>query len=293
MSKLGISLVVLGLMFIAVLCATEPAEAHHNGGILPYVPNTPAIRYITQTQEVTWCTDTRANAYPDFVNQIKQVNASYAEEIGVSWRYVGIYDSEPAAYAAGCLVWHTMPDNHPCSGCAADVFYASRVAQIRYKWQLNFSSWLSTIGHEIGHIFGMHEAYDDSRFISHINTYGYWASPWNAPTVMDVGSHIPYPPRGIWGPTAADVNLICTRAVVTSWCGQQPEPEPTYYEAPDGWRFYFDSQNWHDSRDVPRFGPCNSDRLRLDLLDAHWWRPGGFYMGFDYDYGRHVTVPGC
>lgn len=62
---------------------------------------------------------------------------------------------------------------------------------------------------------------------------------------------------------------------------------------PDGTSFEPSTGRWWDQRGVARFGACNQDHLRLDLLDMHWWRIPLENLGFDYDLGLFVVVPEC
>ena len=231
-----------------------------------------AVQIKTNQMQV-WCLESTAANYPGFRSQLVETNDQYTRLVGIRHREVAWGD--PA-----CEVRHRM-DSFPCgSGAAACIYYASKPVDVFYNKFLGFSDWRSAQAHELGHgILGqLHEMYQDSG--------GQITCLYRPETEMSCG------PPYVRYPQPLDVQRGCA-IINTSWCGvQQPAP-PDYYEAPDGWRYYFATGNWHDSRDVPRFGPCNQDRLRLDLLDTHWWRPGGAYMGFDYAYGRHVTVPGC
>lgn len=176
------------------------ATAHHNSGRLPLIPDTPAVEQALTGGKLSYCFNSRAQSYPGFVAQVREVNAAFAAALGVSWHEV--------AFGPQCQVQHVMPEQHACSACAAWVYYASWPVVVEYKWQLAYVSWRSTIGHELGHVFGLHEAYDDLRGVSHILTYGTWASPWDGPTVMDVGTHVPFPPFGLIGPTDNDLRLL-------------------------------------------------------------------------------------
>ena len=68
--------------------------------------------------------------------------------------------------------------------------------------------------------------------------------------------------------------------------------EPRWY-APDGWSFEGARGWWFDPAGQARFSACNADGLRLDLLDAHWWRIPDQNLGYDYALGRFVVVPVC
>lgn len=260
-----------GLVFIVglVLIITAPANANHNE-FLPLTPGTPLMQQIIRNQEYTYCLDARASNYPNFRSQLEDVNNQYAERTGIRSREVAFGDPS-------CMLKHTMPENHGCgSGCAAWVFYANWPVVIEYKWQLGYTDWRSTHGHELGHaLLGLHEMYNDSS--------GSIGCTRRQDTVMDCGSFVRYP-------QSIDVSRGCS-IIKTGWCGR-PATEPRFI-APDGWQYEFSTGTWYDSRGVARFGPCNADMLRLDLLDGHWWRIPGQNLGFDYDYGRFVIPPAC
>lgn len=61
----------------------------------------------------------------------------------------------------------------------------------------------------------------------------------------------------------------------------------------DGWSWEPSTGNWYDNQNRARFGPCNADKLRLDLLDQHWWRIPGQNLGYDYSINQYVVVPVC
>jgi hypothetical protein len=196
---------IVGLILGFFLVLVPSVRAHHNPeGKLPLIPNTPAVQQVLREGVLNYCLDSRAANYPGFASQVEEVNAAYTETLGIRWQRVPY----GTPLTTGCQVQHDMPDTHGCSGCAAWIYYANWSVKIEYKWQLAFVSWRTTIGHELGHLFGMHEAYDDIAFASHILTKGFWASPWNGPTVMDVGTHVPFPPLGIFGPTLNDVRVM-------------------------------------------------------------------------------------
>lgn len=245
-----------GALFLLVLAALlggiNTAEAHHvPSGMLPYVPNTPTIQTLKATKgEWTFCFNSRASGYPGFVSQARETNAAYTARLGIRWREIpGSYQTAQEALSAGCNIYHEMPDTHGCDGCAAWVFYTNAVCHIQYKWQLGYVSWRSTQGHEMGHCLGLTEGYDDVNFKSHIVTYGFWASPWNGPTVMDFGTASLYPPYGVWELTAADARISCTwldpgKTFLTG-CGFQPvQVFPFWDPATERWVFA-DGRSYH------------------------------------------------
>ena len=227
------------------LIATAPVSSHHTSGKLPLVPYTWLIQTMLADGEVRWCVDNRARDWPGFVSQLYQVNDAAAEYPGIPHRQIDVdipgskslEDAKASALDAGCMILHRIPDNHGCSGCAGWIMYGDRPAVVEYKMQViaSYTDLKTTQAHEgtnCGHAMGEHEGYDDLKSVSHIVTYGYWASPWNGPTVMDVGSHFVVA-GGVWRCTENDVRLLC------SWldpggerfagCGfQEPKPPPEW-----------------------------------------------------------------
>lgn len=61
----------------------------------------------------------------------------------------------------------------------------------------------------------------------------------------------------------------------------------------DGWSWEPSTGIWYDPLNRARFGSCNADQLRLDMLDTHWWRIPGVNLGFDYSINQSVIVPVC
>lgn len=180
--------------------------AHHNpGGILPLVPNTAVIRNMWVMGEVTWCVDSRAATYPNFVTQLRQVNNAATAKARIPNRQVS-FSTNPDE----CNVQHTMPDKQFQDGVAGQIKYANWPVVVEYNWRLGYTDWRTTQGHEgtvCGHAMGLHEGYDDIKFVSHILTYNRWAYPWNAPTVMDFGTHLVIP-GGVWECQDSDVRLL-------------------------------------------------------------------------------------
>ena len=239
-----------------LLASRGIVEAHHNlGGILPLVPNTPLIRNLWQDGMVNWCVDARAATYPNFVSQLHRVNDAAYQAGGVPHQQV--------AWGSGCEVQHTMPDDLQCGGCAARIWYANWPVKVEYRWQLGYLNWDSTQAHEgtsCGHAMGEHEAYDDINFVSHLLTYGYWASPWNGPTVMDFGT-------GVWACTENDVRLM------HGWLLPKPVSGP--------WAGYKDdgrAKVWY----------CDGDTLRATRIAV---MKRDFVFG-TYWFGQHIAVVG-
>lgn len=162
----------------------EPAIGSHHVE-LPLVPDTPAIHNLWQDGEWTWCLDSRASVYPNFRSQVVATFAEYKRVLGISSR-----EAWP-----DCDIWITMPDGNFCDGCAANVSYANWPVIQRYKWSLGFVYWNGTIGHETGHVGGLHEQYID---------FGSIQCTKRTDTVMDCGSHITLPPLGVWFPQEFD-----------------------------------------------------------------------------------------
>lgn len=230
---MGLKVVLLvGLLFGI---AASHVRADHNGPWLPLIPNTPAIQNMIRDGDIKWCADDRATNYPSFISQVNDVDAAYASEFGVTFTQVG-FDSS-------CELKHVMPDVHGCgASCAAWIFYANWPAQIEYKWQLGYVDWRSTIGHEMGHLFGLHEMYKDSGSIGCDSGYQAMVNRLGFDTVMSCGTLVRYPTQrdqdrigeklwpkpkqwawpfydalgfGVyWSPEQSDVG---TRVAITTW----------------------------------------------------------------------------
>ena len=254
------------------LILTAPAQAHHNpGGILPLVPNTWLIKSVWADGEITWCVDARASAYPGFVGQLQQVNDAAYKPVRVPHRQIpGVYRTEAEALAAGCKVWHTMPDAPLPVGVAGQIHYANRPVTVEYAWRLGYRDFRTTQGHEgtvCGHAMGEHEGYDDDRFVSHFRTYGFWASPWNAPNVMDFGT-------AVWECQDSD------RALIWSWLLPKQVKEAGI-------------RNWRPATEYAYRGQlyyCGGDTLRADRVAVMGQAPDGTYFWT----GNHLPVSsGC
>lgn len=304
-------LTVVALAFLLfAICAPREADAHHTGRdcgggsqkCLPLLP-TAFVRNLWATGEMVYCLDNRAAAYPGFSNQVDEVATHIASTLGISQRRVGF--GTPST--TGCWVQLTMPDNHGCSGCAAWIHYANSPALVEFKYQLGYTSWRSTIGHELGHLFGIHEQYLDDSFQSHILTRGYWASDGapgrvGSPTVMDFGTSGIIPPYGAWAFTAWDARIICevidrTGARYTG-CGYQ-EPPPRCESNPcwllgrwrfsDGWSCD-PSPGWCDwfrPDGILEWGECNADRACWNHRAKEWVFEGSHL----YADGYHLYPP--
>lgn len=214
--------------------ACGPKETPGRAVCLPYADSSFAVRTLQQTRTLTYCFNQRAANYPNFVNQVRNVDANQEEAIGIDWVEIpGTYETNTAALNAGCHVWHSMPATHGCSGCGAWVHYLNSPVIIEYRWQAGYSDWRTTIAHEQTHIYGLHEHYDDANFRSFRNTYGRWAHGLNgdpgtatdAVTVMDsgVGAFL----AGDWL-TDYDLKHVCQNidplARYFPGCGKQPDP---------------------------------------------------------------------
>src|SRR3990167_9308700 len=87
-----------------VVFFTSPRSAYSDHLVyLPLIPNTPLMQRVIAEQEHTWCVDSRAAAYPGFIDQLQDVNSQYFERVGIRHRQVAF--SDPA-----CQVKHAMPD---------------------------------------------------------------------------------------------------------------------------------------------------------------------------------------
>ena len=234
--------VVLVALAAALWYTPQPTEAHHTGVpcgntgaslCLPYASNSYAVNLIKTTGELTYCYDSRAANYPNFKRDVERVHAHETSVTGVGWREIpGVYQTDTAARAAGCQVWNSMPDTHGCPTCGAWVHYLNAPVIVEYNYIHGYVTFDTTIGHEEGHIFGLHEGYLDDTFQSHRNTRGTWyrradgskpGTATDSPTVMDFGT-------GEWRWSAADVKFICQnidgKGERLAACGYQAPPPP-------------------------------------------------------------------
>lgn len=255
-------------LFLFILLLSKTAEANHLD-YLPYVPNTALMKSVRATQEYTYCVDARASAYPNFVSQLSDVNDQYTARTGIRHRQVPFGDPS-------CQVKHTMPDNHACSGCAAWVFYTNWPVEIQYKWQVGYTDWRTTQGHEMGHaLLGLHEQYIDAG-----GTIQCDAS--RLDTVMSCGTGVRYP-------TLRDVRLGCA-VLVTNWCGQDGSIQcggqgNPYYDLclsrwvfADGWSFDPKTLIWWNPQAQPEWTACNQDSLRYNFTIQGWMPPASAFF---------------
>jgi hypothetical protein len=233
---------------IAFAICHARSDASHNV-YLPLTPGTPLMQQVIKNQSYTYCLDNRASAYPNFRAQLQDVNAQYEERVGIRSREIAVdmpaslslQEKFNIATAAGCHVIHAMPDVHGCGGtCAAWIGYANSLGAVyvEYKWQLGYTDWRSTHGHELGHgLLGLHEQYQD---------FGSIVCTRRTDTVMDCGSGVRYP-------TTLDVTRGCA-IILTSWCGKPPPVcttfpcwDGTLWRMADGWNYSPTKDEWFDS----------------------------------------------
>jgi hypothetical protein len=291
---MAVKFTLFGLLFVVLLClaisvGSRNADASHNI-YLPGVPGTQLMQQVIKQQEYTYCLDNRASAYPNFRSQLEDVNREYTKRTGIRAREIAVnmsasidlYAKFDIATAAGCHVIHAMPDVHGCGGsCAAWIGYANRLGSvyIEYKWQLGYTDWRSTHGHELGHgILGLHEQYAD--------TAGVIGCTRQTTTVMDCGSGVRYP-------TTRDVTYGCA-IILTSWCGTDgsapppPPPcvtplegvdgcNPDLYRFASGWAYRFSDQVWVNPHGWPEWTACNQDKLRYNFHHKDWFAPGSSF----------------
>jgi len=134
-------------------------EADHNIR-LPGIPNTPAIQNFLSDGVLTWCVNASGANYPGFVAQIQEVNDAATQDLK------GVVTHQQVPYVEGnavaCEVNHRMLSTEFCATCAANVRYANWPVVIQYKKRLGYTDWKSAVGHEMGHVYGLHEQYIDS-----------------------------------------------------------------------------------------------------------------------------------
>lgn len=306
MARLAAVLFAVGIFLIV----TPPASGHHTGVpcgpdshpgrsvCLPYADSSFAVRTLQQTKALTYCFNSRAANYPNFRAQVRNVNDNQQAALGIEWREIGgVYQTSAAADAAGCQVWHSMPEVHGCTGCSAWVHYLNKPVLIEYKWQNGHTDWRTTIAHEQIHIYGLHEAYNDGAGIGCFRpVFGYWAhgiehgqdpgSPTNAPTLMDcgIGSYI----AGDWM-TDFDVRYACEnidplRSIFTGCGAQVVQTYPFWANGrwwfEDGWSFAPNSGcgEWFMPDQRRAWGECDpSWGGRWNPLAGIWTMPGSTY----------------
>ena len=309
-------LAVFTLIFV-ILClvATGRVQGHHTGVpcgpdsnpgravCLPYADSSPAVQELQNTKSLSYCFNARAANYPNFISQVRDVNSDIESKFGMDWVEIGgTYSTSAQAKAAGCEVWHSMPETHGCSGCGAWVHYLNWPVIIEYRFQAGYFDWRTTIAHEVTHVLGLHEHYDDANFRSHRNTYGYWAhgmvrtpgSATDSPTVMDFGT-------GVYRLTGYDVAHVCQnidpRGEIFAGCGYE---EPCLGE-PNGFGHRWDScfGVWRADNGnyfIPErgwaFAECNPDNLRWFWRGSVYLIPGTAYFDPQYN-GQWVEVPSC
>ena len=254
------------------------AEADHNV-FLPLVPNTPLMQQVIRTQEHTWCVDSRASNYPNFVSQLRDVNDQYTARVGIRHRQV--------PFGSSCQVQHVMPEGISCSGWAARIYYANWPVTVEYCWTLGYTDWRSAHGHELGHgLLGLHEQYRDSG--------GSIGCTGRQDTVMDCGSGVRYP-------QSRDVTLGCS-IIKTVWCGNLPPPpaecqsvgwDPCgqVWRFADGWSFRPSNGDWLNPHGWAEFSACNADGLRWSYHVKAWVTTGSAY--FDPARGFWSYAGGC
>lgn len=231
-------LFIMALLFWMAITAVV-VEGHHTGvacspsgeaRCLPLMERSAARAELRNTKSLAYCFNLRAATYPSFRSQVREVMNNHEAELGIRWIEIpGSYETATQAKTAGCEVMHFMPETHGCGSCAGWVHYLNWPVLIEYKWQLGYQSWHTTISHEVVHVYGLHEHYDDARFLSHRNSYGYWAHGLNRSpgtssdhaTVMDFGT-------GQWRMTVYDVKYACQsidpNSAIFVACGAQQEP---------------------------------------------------------------------
>lgn len=303
---------LIGLLIWAFASAL-PAGGHHTGVpcgaasgqpdgravCLPLMNHSVAASTLRSTGELTYCLNSRAAAYPNFREQVRRTVAQHEAALGIRWTEIaGTYENTAAVSAAGCQVWHAMPATHGCGWCGATVLYLNWPVVIEYRWQAGYMNWETTISHELGHVYGLHEHYDDRNPArSHHQTHGFWAhgltqSPGttvDAPTVMDIGT-------GVWQLTPYDVARVCEsidrRAERFVACGfeepaPQPEPDPCLGPPTETgvrwdnclgiWRGLngnFSYLNERQARWMWEWGDCNRDNLRWNTYFEAWTHGG-------------------
>lgn len=287
------AIAILAVLIILLVGSVNAAEGHHTGQpcftdgprkCLPLLPS-PFMNDLAAREEILWCLNDRALAYPNFQAQVQLTQNVISEKLGVPNRRVDY--GTPAT--SGCWIKHDMVLNHGCSGCGAWVHYLNRPILIEYNEPLSYFDWKTTIGHELGHaILGIHEQYDDDRFLSHIRTYGYWAtngvsrSNPGDPTVLDFGTQgLPGFPSGVWEFQDWDVQTGCgvldRNAQRLTGCGFVVDPENEWGECADYgacWNNWLRLWVWFRNGQVWVFDPLNYIGPQFDHYHGWWCTEG-------------------
>lgn len=307
---------ITSLIFWLVLAPA--VESHHTGVscgpdshpgravCLPYADNSFAVNKLKQTGQLTYCFNQRALNYPNFRAQVRQTLTQHEQALGIKHIEVtGAYQSNTAAKSAGCDVWHSMPETHGCSGCAAWVHYLNEPVIIEYRWQAGYSDWKTTITHEVVHIYGLHEHYDDANFRSYRGTYGSWAhgltsSPGtanDARTVMDFGMVALYGNLA-WQMSEYDVKYACEnmdpKGQFFTACGLIEEPcDPCWTGSvwlfSDGWAYDPAIPALVNPDGVAEWGPCSDYGGRYNFVEANWFSQ---WQEYDWSFGWN-QFPAC
>lgn len=271
------------ISFTFWLSLYNTASGHHTGVqcpgtvnrniCLPLMDRSQALADLNATGDLTYCLNTRASNYPGFRQQVRTILNQHEATLGIRWVEIpGTYETSDQAHAAGCQVQHNMPATHGCDGCAAWVHYLNWPVLIEYKAEVGYNptnGWYTTITHEVEHIYGLHEHYDDANFRSYRSTYGHWAhgltsSPGSAsdsPTVMDFGT-------GVYELGTYDIKHVC--GMVNCPSMQEPEwgPPIAMPNFPGEFRAHYRPDNyWYWQH-----GP-----MLMEWSDSHphWWCRSG------------------
>lgn len=321
---MGVKGIVIFLVVLLLLVVTGSirVSAHHTGVpcgpesnpgrsvCLPFADDSYAVNKLKATNTLTYCFNQRALNYPGFRAQVRETLTQHESVLGIKHIEVaGAYQSNTAAGNAGCDVWHSMPETHGCPQCGAWVHYLNEPVIIEYRWQAGYSDWKTTITHEVGHIYGLHEQYDDANFRSHRGSYGYWAkgmettpgTATDARTVMDFGMSSLYGNLA-WQFSEWDVKYACENMDPTGQfipgCMDEEsvecalvgyDPCTDRHIMPDGWSYSYPEDAWYSPTGVKVWGGCTSYGARYNVQLDRWvlnWQV------YDWDYGWH-TMPNC
>lgn len=154
--------ILLAAIAGAIIGWFTPAEADHNGPVLPFEP-TIVVQRVMQKGYVTYRLDQGTAAYPNFRTQATMIAEDGLANLGIP--AYEITEGTPD-------IWLTMPDDQTfinmCgSGAAGCITYTLDPVVIYFRRALLYSDWRTTIAHEginYGHAMGEHEEYDDRNF---------------------------------------------------------------------------------------------------------------------------------
>ena len=142
------ALLALGVLFLF----SKSVGADHAGDFLPALP-TEAMKQVRERGYGLYRLDARASSWPGFRITLRQFYTQECEKTRICW----VEQEDP--YGEYDLL-HSMPDSWSYGdGIVGVAWYFLYPARIDYNWRVPYSSFLSTQGHEHGHVDGQEDLY--------------------------------------------------------------------------------------------------------------------------------------